>query len=182
MGFPMTASISQATLDKMIGELFASMRRHNFRKFVLINGHGGNDFIPFVRQLQYELDVHVFLIDWWMVGMDRWDEIFTRKDDHAGQFETSTSLELFPKLVEMDKAEPPKVRPFRFEAMTQGWARTSRDFSRMTDWCATANPQGANKEAGRKYLDLVTDRIGAFVAEVAGTPIDEYFPFTPSQD
>ncbi len=182
LGFPMTVSVTQATLDKFVGEIFTSLRHHGLRKFVIVNGHGGNSFVPFVRQFQYDLDVHVFLVDWWMMGRDRYNEIFTAPDDHAGQFESSVGLELFGKLVEMDKAAAPKVKPFRFEALRQGWVRTSRDFARMTDCCGTSNPIGANKEAGRKYLELVTDRLSAFLAEVACTPIDEDFPFAPIEE
>ncbi len=182
MGFPMTVSVSQATVNAFIGELFTSMRRHGLRKFVLINGHGGNSFTSFVRQFQHDLDVHVFLIDWWEVCRDCYDQIFTRPDEHAGQCETSLALELVPGLVELHKAVAPKVKTFRFEAMRRGWVSTIRDFARMTDCCSLSNPQGANKEAGRRYLDVATDRIGSFLAELASTPIDEDFPFAPIQE
>jgi creatinine amidohydrolase len=177
MAYPLTVSVTQATLDAMLREIIASLRRHGIRKFVILNGHGGNDFLPLVRQLQCETDVHVFVVDWWKAGMDRYDEVFTRRDDHAGQFETSTALELYPDLVEAEHAADGSVRKFRFAACERGWAVTSRDFSRLSDHCASGNPEGASARLGRQYLDLVIARIADFLVELAQAPIDGLFPF-----
>jgi len=178
MGFPLTVSVTQATLDRLVREIIGSLRAHGLRKFVLLNGHGGNDFTPLARQVQCEQDVYVFVIDWWKVGQDRYEEIFTRPDDHAGQFETSVALALWPELVELDRAGDGAARPFRFEALRRGWAVTSRDFSKLNDHCGVGDPRGASAERGREYLDLVVARIAEFLAELAAAPIDEHFPFT----
>ena len=182
MGYPLTVTVTQATLDKMIREIITSVRRHGVRKFVLINGHGGNDFVPLNRQIQCDLDVHVFVIDWWKVGQDSYEDIFSRRDDHAGQFETSTALELFGDLVELENASDGAIRPYRFEALRQGWAQTSRDFSRLSDHCASGNPEGASAGRGREYLDLVIGRIADFLVELAEAPIDEHFPFAAGKE
>jgi len=177
MDYPVTITVTQATLDAMVREIIVAARRHGIRKFVLINGHGGNEFMSLVRQVQCDTDVHVFLIDWWTVGRDKYDEIFTRRDDHAGQFETSVALALHAERVEAGQAGDGATRAFRFEALRAGWARTSRDFGKLSDQCASGNPQGASAERGRAYLDLVIARIADFLAELARTPIDEFFPF-----
>jgi len=111
--------------------------------------------------------------------MDKYDEIFDKADDHAGEFETSVALELYPEWVELDKAGRGRARPFRFEALREGWVRTSRNFSRINDQCATSDPSLATSEKGRTYLDLVCERISTFLIELAETPIDEYFPHDP---
>ena len=179
MDFPMTVHLSQATLDKVLAEVIDSLRKHGIRKFVIVNGHGGNDFGPFIRQIQSDLDVHVFLCDWWQVGADRYDEIFSKPDDHAGQFETSIGLDLCPQLVELEAAGDGKTRPFRFEALEKGWVRTSRKFARLNDHCAAGDPTGASAEKGQQYLDLVCERISNFLVELAQAEIDEKFPHVP---
>lgn len=179
MAYPLAIHVSQAVLDAMVREIIVSLRAHGLRKIVLLNGHGGNDFVPLVRQIQCDLDVHVFLCNWWTVGLDRYDEIFDRPDDHAGQFETSVALALYPDLVEADVAGDGAARPFRFEALRKGWVRTSRDFAKLNDHCAAGDPTGATAERGRKYLDLVCGRIGDFLAELARAEIDEHFPHVP---
>ena len=176
LGFPMAIHVSQSTLDTLVCEIITSLRHHGVRKIVLLNGHGGNAFKPLIRQLQCDMDVFVFLCDWWTVGSDRYDEIFDRPDDHAGQMETSVALALYPELVEMDRAGDGKPRPFRFEALRKGWVTTSRDFTKLNDHCAAGEPGGASAERGRRYLDLACERVSAFLVELAREPIDEAFP------
>jgi creatinine amidohydrolase len=176
MAFPLAISVTQATLDAMIREIVASLKHHGIRKVVIINGHGGNDFVPLVRQLQCDMGVHLFLCNWWTVGTDRWREFFDRPDDHAGQFETSVAMALFPGLVEPGVAGDGNARPFRFEALQKGWVRTSRDFSRLNDHAAAGDPTGASADRGKRYLDLVCTRISDFLVDLAKSPIDETFP------
>ena len=179
LGFPMAIHVSQATLDAMVRDVIASLRAHGLRKVVLLNGHGGNDFIPLIRQVQCDLDVHVFGCNWWQVAQDRYGEIFDAPDDHAGQFETSVAMALFPELVELDAAGDGRTRPFRLEALKRGWVRTSRNFSRLNDHCAAGDPAGASAERGRRYLEIVCQRIADFLVELAACPIDELFPHSP---
>jgi creatinine amidohydrolase len=146
---------------------------------VLINGHGGNDFKPFVRQIQSEADCHVFLCNWWLVAKDCYGDIFSKPDDHAGQMETSIAMSLYPELVELDAAGDGKAREFRFEALRKGWVVTSRDFGKLNDHCAVGDPSGATAERGSSYMKITCERISQFLIELANTPIDEYFPFKP---
>jgi len=81
--------------------------------------------------------------------------------------------------VEMEVAGRGGTRPFRFEALEKGWVRTSRNFSRLNDHCAAGDPARASAEKGRKYLDIVCERIADFLVELARAPIDEHFPHTP---
>ena len=141
------------------------------------NRHGGNDFVPLIRQIQTQMDTFVFLCDWWKVGEDHYDEIFENPDDHAGEMETSVALALFPELVQLTNAGSGKVRSFRFEALRKGWLRTSRDFAKINDHCAAGDPSKASADKGRQYLDLVVGRISDFLVELAQSSIDEDFPF-----
>jgi creatinine amidohydrolase len=176
LDFPLAIHVSQATLDAMVRDIVVSLRKHGIRKIVLFNGHGGNDFRPLIRQMQCDMDVHLFQCNWWQVGLDHYSEIFDKPDDHAGQFETSVALALHPDLVEMANAGDGAARPFRFEALRKGWVQTSRQFVRLNDHCACGDPSGATAEKGRKYLDLVCERVAAFLAELAQSPVDKWFP------
>lgn len=176
MAYPMAIHVSQATLDAMVRDIIVSLRAHGIRKIVLLNGHGGNDFSPLIRQIQSDLDVFVFLCNWWTVGQDRWAEIFDRPDDHAGQFETSVAMALYPELVEPDVAGDGATRPFRFEALRKGWVRTSRDFAKTNDHCAAGDPTGATAEKGEKALEIVVERVASFLVDLAQSPIDDLFP------
>lgn len=177
MEFPLTISISQDTLNAVIKEIIVSLRAHGIKKMVILNGHGGNDFQPFIRQIQCDYDVFVFGCDWWKVARDKYDGIFDRRDDHGGEMETSVALALYPGLVDLDTAGNGLPREIRFEAVNKGWVNTSRDFARVNENCACGDPTLADPEKGRKYLDIVIQRITDFLAELADTPVDENFPF-----
>jgi len=176
MDYPMAIHVSQATLDAMVREIVASLRHHGIRKVVLFNGHGGNGFGPLIRQLQCDLDVHLFACNWWEVGNDQYNRIFTHRDDHAGEMETSVSLALTPELVDLDHAGDGLVKPFRFEALQKGWIKTSRRFSRVNTHCGVGDPRQATAEKGHTYIDLTCKRITDFLIELAHTKVDESFP------
>lgn len=179
LAFPLAIHVSQATLDAMVREIIVSLRHHGIQKIVILNGHGGNDFKPLIRQIQCDLDVYVFQCNWWQVGWDKYEEIFTRPDDHAGQFETSVAMALYPELVEPGVAGDGKAREFLFEALREGWVSTSRDFGKLNDHCACGDPTDASADKGRKYLDLVIGRISTFITQLAKSKIDENFPHQP---
>lgn len=174
--FPLTIHVAQAHLDAVVRDIIASVHGHGVRKIVILNGHGGNEFMPLIRQIQSERPVHVFVCNWWTVGHDRYAEIFAAPDDHAGEFETSVALALHPEWVELEAAGNGAAPPYRFEALRQGWVRTSRDFARLNDHCGVGDPSQATAEKGRRYLDLVCERISAFLVELAAAEIDARFP------
>ena len=179
LGFPMAIHVSQTALDAVVRDIIASLRVHGIRKIVLLNGHGGNDFGPLIRQIQTDMDVHVFLCNWWQVGLDKYSEIFQAPDDHAGELETSIALALYPELVEPDVAGNGQARAYRFKALRAGWVKTSRNFSRLNDHCGVGDPSRASAAKGHKYLDLVCRRITGFLVDLAESRLDEHFPQMP---
>ncbi|HOL31335.1 MAG TPA: creatininase family protein [Anaerohalosphaeraceae bacterium] len=181
MAFPLTVHVSQKVLDAYITEILLSLRKHGIRKVVIINGHGGNDFKPLARQIQYETDIYLFLCDGWKVGSDIYEEWFGKGDDHAGAMETSVAMEICPELVDPENAGDGRVPPFRFEAIQKGWITTSRDFSKLNDHCAVSSDFPPACQKGKQYLALVCDRISRFLAELANSKIDSAFPMQPQQ-
>ncbi len=179
MDFPMTINVSQNSLDAMLRDIFDSLNAHGIRKIVIVNGHGGNDFIPLIRHYQSHTDCHIFNCNWWKVGADRYSEFFIKPDDHAGELETSVALHLFPQLVDLAQAGPGTAPGFRFRALREGWVQTSRSFARLNDHCAVGDPSKADAANGKAYLELVIDRLSEFLVEVSDSEIDQYFPHLP---
>jgi creatinine amidohydrolase len=180
LDFPFSIHVSQATLDAMLRDIIRSLKHHGIHKVVLVNGHGGNDFTPLVRQIQFDEKVHVFVCNWWTAGADRYADIFAKPDDHAGELETSVAMALFPELITPGVAKDGTARPFRFEALRKGWVKTSRDFGRLNDHCAVGDPTHATAEKGREYIELVVGRLADFLRELAVAPIDDLFPHAES--
>lgn len=179
LSFPMTIHVRQETLNGIVRDIVLSLERHGVYKIVLLNGHGGNDFIGMVRDLYGQTKVWLFLINWWQVGSDKFSEIFEDVGEHAGEMETSVCLAIVPNLVHLEDADEGSVRPFRFDAMAKGWVWTTRPWERLTKNSGHGNPSKATTEKGERYLKLVVERIADFLVTLSQTPIDDWFPFLP---
>lgn len=179
LSFPMTIHVKQENLNAIVRDIVFSLEKHGVYKLVLLNGHGGNDFIGGLRDLYGQTKVWVFLVNWWQVGSDKLGEIFEEVGDHAGEMETSVCMAIVPHLVHLENADDGAVRPFRFEATLKGWAWTTRPWERLTKNSGHGDPRKATAEKGERYLDLVANRVARFLLELSQTPIDEWFPFEP---
>lgn len=177
--FRLTLHVRQSTLDLLIGDLVRSLAQHGVRKLVILNGHGGNNFQPCVRDLFGQTPVFIAVVDWWKLGQDVRASIFARSGEHADEMETSCCLHLVPHLVHLDQADEGKVRRSRFEALNKGWAWIPRPWERLTTNSGFGNPSQATAEKGQQFLDLIAQRLAKFLVELSNEPMDEKFPYLP---
>lgn len=177
--FPLAINLHQSTLNQVVLDIVHSLEQQGLRKLLLFNGHGGNDFKPLVRDLHGKTSVFLVIVNWWLVGLDRVEDIFESLGDHAGEMETSVGLALFGDLVHPEDADDGAVRPFRFEALNEGWASIARPWHRLTKNTTSGDPRPATREKGERYLELVVDRLSRFVKELSDASLDEdeLFPF-----
>ncbi len=122
MGFPGTITLSTETIERVYFEAAQSLIAHGFRRFVLLNAHGGNAATTrfIVDRINQETVATAVDLDTAMAPffsdanmppsvraeMQALPEI-KGFDHHAGVGETSQSLYLIPSLVDMSKAPPP---------------------------------------------------------------------------
>lgn len=177
LSFPMTIHVRQETLNQLLRDIVFSLEKHGVYKLVLLNGHGGNDFIGGLRDLYGQTKVWIFLVNWWQVGNDKAKEIFEEIGEHAGEMETSVCLAIIPHLVHLEDSDDGAVRPFRIEALEKGWTWTTRPWERLTVNSGYGDPRKATLEKGERYLSMVSERIANFLIELAQASIDERFPF-----
>ncbi|MFW6107262.1 MAG: creatininase family protein [bacterium] len=175
--FPLTIHVGQSVLDAMVGDVAASLAHHGVRKLVVFNGHGGNAFKPLLRQLYGQSDVFCCLVDWWKVASDHYPEIFESVGDHADEMETSVDLALFPDLVHLEDADDGATRPSRFDAINRGWVQITRPWHLLTRNAGVGDPRPASAEKGQRVIDLVVERMGRFLKELAEAEMDETFPY-----
>ena len=172
-------NVYPATLFAFLRDIVDSLERFGVHKLVLFNSHGGNDFLkPFIREMTGRTKVFICTIDWWRVGGDVYGEIFAKKDDHAGEMETSVNLAIVPELVRMENAGDGATRPTRFEAVNKGWVSISRPWHLLTETTGAGDPRAATKEKGERYLSVVVARLAKFIAELSAADAnDPMFPF-----
>jgi creatinine amidohydrolase len=175
---PLAINVYPSTFFALLKDIVDSLQNSGVRKLLIINGHGGNDFLkPFVREMMGKSEVFICVADWWKVGSDVYDEIFSVRDDHAGEMETSVVLALAPEAVQLPNAADGATRKTRFEAINKGWVSTSRRWDLLTESTGTADPRGATREKGERYLEIVAGRLANFVCELSQAKQDERFPF-----
>jgi creatinine amidohydrolase len=108
--FPGTITLSAQTLISTLMEVGESLYRSGFRKWILINSHGGQpqimDIVARDLHQQYE-DFEVFPFFTWRVPHIT-KSLMTEKEGqlgiHAGDAETSLMLAILPDTVKMERA------------------------------------------------------------------------------
>jgi creatinine amidohydrolase len=177
MGFSLAMNLNPTTLGRVVTDLVESLQAHGIRKALLVNGHGGNDLKWLLRELHRTTSVHLFLCNWYKVAADGYETIFEKKDDHAGEMETSMGLAHFPDLVALGQADPGTVRPSRFTAVKEGWVEITRPWHLLTTNSGSGDPRAATAAKGHAVTQRVAERIAAFLVELAASPLDASFPF-----
>ena len=74
----LACSVTPTTLLRIIADISESMERQGVRKLVLLNGHGGNELKPFLRELHHRTKVFLCLCDWYRMAADLYPSIFRR--------------------------------------------------------------------------------------------------------
>ena len=170
-------SVTPTTLLKLITDLTDALERQGLRKLVLLNGHGGNELKPFMRELHHRTKMFLCLCDWFRMVGDALPGIFTNPGEHADEMETSLGLAYFPQFMQMDQAGPGTINPPRLEALRKGWVSMTRPWHLATDDTGMGDPSQATAEKGKKLMDLCVHRLGSFLHELANAKMDERFPY-----
>lgn len=108
MGFAGTITLSAETIMKVHLEAVESLIKHGFKRFMILNSHGGNRAISTLLADQINQTTEGIAVDMGVAirpfskPIDvELTEVFDR---HGGVWETSNSQYLIPSLVQMDKA------------------------------------------------------------------------------
>src|SRR5579884_2118646 len=162
----LACSVTPTTLLALVTDLAESLERQGVRKLVLLNGHGGNELKPLTRQLHHRSGVFLCVCDWFRMARDVYPGLFERPGEHADEVETSLGLAFFPKLMRPELAGPGKARPTRFEAVNRGWVSLTRPWHLLTEDTGVGDPSAATADKGRRLMDVLTERLGDFLADL----------------
>lgn len=182
--FPLAMNPNPSTLLLILRDLLGSLAQSGIHKLLILNGHGGNDFKPMLRELYGQTPVHLFLCDWFRgLTADVQREIFESPGDHAGEMETAFIMAYFPHLVAQDaatgalQADDGALRPTQLEAVNQGWVNMTRPWHLLTTNTGAGNPHAATAEKGRRLMEVMVPRLSNFLVDVARLPANETFPY-----
>jgi creatinine amidohydrolase len=173
----LACSLTPTTLLRILTDIVDSLERQGVRKLVLLNGHGGNELKPLMRELHHRTKVFLCLCDWFRMAADLYPTIFQKPGEHADEVETSLGLAFFPELVHPALADAGAARPSKLEAVNRGWVSITRPWHLVTTNTGLGDPAAASAEKGRRLMDLLTDRLSRFLSELAAAKMDESFPY-----
>ena len=167
-------NMNPSTQAAVLGDLVRSLSGQRIRKLVIVNGHGGNDFKPMIRELQPLTDVFVCLINWYAMMDAR--PYFDEPGDHAGELETSLMMHLAPDLVlPLSEAGPGRARPSRLTAMREGWVWAPRPWTRVTADTGVGDPSAATVGKGERFAAELVARMSALLVELAAEDVERMY-------
>lgn len=167
-------NIYPSTQQAILNDIADALVRQGIPKLVVLNGHGGNNFRQMVRELLAKHDLFVCCVDWYTI-LDA-AEYFEEGGDHANEMETSMMQYIKPDWVlPLSEAGSGADRPFKIEALREGWAWTQRMWLEATEDTGIGDPSKSTTEKGKRFLDDVTQKIGGFLVELAGADVDDLY-------
>ena len=169
MPYPFNIVLTPETLAEVIFEVADSCIAQGISRFLIINGHGGNNSaidvaMRKIRRFHPEAKVAASLA-WWISGPKLLPEGIFAKDfgiGHAGEAETSTALYLVPDCVDMDIARgewPASPKEIKLLASIPETSKSG----------ATGDPLPATAEKGRLIVEALADYLAAFLKEMDAT-------------
>lgn len=181
MDFPGTISLSEEGFYMVMTKIVDSLIRHGARKFVFLNGHGGN--ISTLNKLCLELDSISCLgtiINWWSLAGELNPDW---KGGHGGAEETSGVMAVNPDFVNLEAIEPMDLRDVSeglkqvafstvdFKGVKMSIPRNIRSFT-DNGWIGSDHPSQASLEWGVEMLDTTSKFILEYINEFKNIELD----------
>jgi creatinine amidohydrolase len=171
LDFPGTLSAPPRVYLDLLAGLVENLLRHGFRRFVFLNGHGGND-VP-ARQVVFELrqrhrernDLLLLAATYWSLGARPAESIpglHQHEMGHACEWETSMILRLSPQWVGDHRQASPVEQGTAFAPAARGWVTRERTTPGHIGW-----PALATAEKGEQLFQLFSADVVRLLREVA---------------
>jgi creatinine amidohydrolase len=162
-----TIHISTATSLAILRDVAFSLMKQGIDRLMILNGHGGNEFKPIVRDVQLEFGIFIVVMNFWTVAADTFKETFDVAGDHANEMETSLLLHVCPELVVMEQAGKGETIPFALQSIRKTGAWTPRPWSKVHPDTGSGDPSAATAEKGEIYVQSVSREIAELLVELS---------------
>ena len=167
---PFCVHTRSETQKAILTDVVSSLHGQGFRKLVVLNGHGGNTFKPYVRDLGMMFpDFHIVVVDWWSI-VPRKNYFDEDPDEHAGEQETSAMLHYHPELVVMNRAGNGTVSPSQIGAIDQKIGWMPRNWDEVSEDTGIGNPKKSTAEKGERHVEAVIKKISELLIELKEAP------------
>lgn len=159
----------------ILEDIVRALHSNGINKLLIMNGHGGNDFKPHIREIMPHFPGMFIALNQWFKLVPNSD-YFEEEGDHANEMETSIIMHYFPHLVlPLQEAGEGKSKNWRLNGINNQTAWAPRHWNEVSEDTGIGNPKKATAEKGRKFLEIVTARISDFLVELAESNPDDLY-------
>ena len=163
----------QETQQAILRDIVVSLYVQGIRRIVIINGHGGNLFKGFIRDLAVDYpDLLIATSEWYKVLPAK--DYFEDPGDHADELETSVMMYYHPELVDLAEAGEGKSGGFSTETLAKGVAWVPRNWLKVSKDTGIGNPGKSNSEKGKKFVKDIAETYAELYRELALPESDLY--------
>lgn len=159
----------------ILKDIITVLNRQKIQKFLILNGHGGNDFKQMIRQLGSEFPEMFICTCNWFQSFET-SEFFENGGGHADEMETSIMQFICPELVlPMAEAGAGIGKKFRISSLNQKWTWAERRWSQVTSDTGIGDPSKASAEKGERCFNEVVKRVGNFLTELCKADVKDMY-------
>ena len=168
-------NLNPSTQLIILRDIIQVLRRQGMYRLMILNGHGGNEFKPLIRELGLEFPEMFICLCNWFQFKEKMD-YFERPGDHADEMETSLMLYLTPELV-LPIAEAGKGREKinKIPAFSEGWVWAERKWSQVTEDTGIGDPELASAVKGEKFFKEITHRIADVLQQIEKADLNDLY-------
>jgi len=159
LAFSGTISLNPSTLMKVIEDVVASLYRGGFRRFLFVNGHGGNTSTldaTFSEIREKFPEALLRAVSWYKLPavQEKANKLFgDREGSHSTPSEISVTMHIFPGLLRKAPVFDPKKEPLKNMPSAGQFRRIFPDGRMWSD------PSLASEEHGKTLFDLAVDEL-----------------------
>jgi creatinine amidohydrolase len=162
-----TISFTTATAIAILNDVARSLVKQKIDRLVIVNGHGGNQFQPLVRDVQSKHGLLIVVANFYEMAPDAKREIFEKPGDHADEMETSLLLHLRPETVELPQAGTGSRTTFQIKGLKQAGVWTPRPWSKSHPDTGSGDPSLATAEKGKRFFAALTAALADVLVDLS---------------
>lgn len=169
-------NIYPSTQAAILNDVTEVLNRHEIHKLLVLNGHGGNNFKPLIRELGVKYPNMFLALGNWFQAADKSEFFDHPQGDHADEMETSLMLYLEEHLVlPLKQAGAGEEKKYKIAGLREKWAWAERRWSEVTEDTGVGNPKEANADKGEDYFKVITQEVGKLFIDLARADLDNLY-------